>query len=57
VNEGNIREGKEDIRENVTNEHWWHGNKVFVKKKVRKRLLKFVVQVSVARSSKCGNFW
>jgi len=35
MNEGNVREKK---RENVTNERWWRGNNVFVKKKVKEKM-------------------
>jgi len=38
VNERNIRGKREKISENVTNERWWHGNKVFVKKKVKEKM-------------------
>jgi len=37
VNERDIKGKKERIRENVTNERWWCGNKVFVKKKVKEK--------------------
>jgi len=34
---GSIKKRKGRIRENVMNECWWCGNKVFVKKKVKEK--------------------
>jgi len=48
VNERSIRGEKEKIIESVTNERWWHGNRVFVKKKVKEKTQIVTPSISAA---------
>ena len=50
---GSIKKEKERIRENVTNERCWCGNKVFVKKKVKEKTR--IVTVRTKGSEKWSN--